>query len=322
MIETEAHMAPESRMDFVSIVTPNHMHFAPAKMALEQGFDVICDKPLAFNLKEALQLQELVRERKLFFAITHNYTGYPAVAEAREMCLYGGLGKVRNIHVFYRQGWLATALEKKGQKQAGWRTDPAQSGAAGCVGDIGTHAANLVETITDIRIEEVQAQLSTFVPGRRLDDNANINLRLSGGATGSLHCTQIAVGEENNLSLWIDGETGGIHWQQQEPNTLTVRLDGQAAQSYRVGSGYMSKSARSATRLPGGHPEGYLEAFANIYRNFADAIRARGQGIELADTTYRFPGVKAGVRGMRFINAVVKSAAKNGAWTKLGAEIQ
>lgn len=319
MIKSEARLPEGERMDFVAIVTPNHMHFPPAKMALEHGFHVLSDKPATFNLAQAKKLGELVRRTGLLYGLTHNYTGYPLVKEARDMVRAGKLGKVRKVVVEYPQGWLATRLEATGQKQAGWRTDPKRSGAAGSMGDIGTHAENLAEYITGLQIEELAADISTFVKGRRLDDDGNVLLRFKGGAKGVLHCSQISVGEENNLNIRVYGEKGGIEWHQKEPNSMLVKWLDQPMQVYRASNGYLSAAARSASRTPPAHPEGYLEAFANIYRNFAGHIRARLEGRKpgRGEPVLDYPRVEDGIRGMAFIEAVVRSSRKNAAWTKL-----
>jgi predicted dehydrogenase len=319
MIKAEAALPEGERMDFVAIVTPNHMHFAPAKMALEHGFHVLSDKPATFNLEEAKELGELVKKTGLLYGLTHNYTGYPLVKEARAMIAAGKLGRIRKIVVEYPQGWLATRLEESGQKQASWRTDPTKSGAAGSVGDIGTHAENLAEYISGLRITELAADITTFVEGRLLDDDANVLLRFEGGAKGVLHCSQISVGEENNLNIRVYGELGGIEWHQKEPNTMLVKWLDQPMQVYRTGLGYLGAGAAAATRTPPAHPEGYLEAFANIYRNFAGSIRARVEGREPTAVESDFPKIEDGIRGMAFVEAVVASGKANAAWTKLPA---
>jgi predicted dehydrogenase len=304
-------------MDFVSIVTPNHMHFPPAKLALENGFHVLSDKPATFDLKESKELGALIKKSGLLYGLTHNYTGYPLIKEARDMIKAGKIGKVRKVIVEYPQGWLATKLEESGQKQAGWRTDPKKSGAAGCVGDIGTHAENLAEYVTGLHIKELAADITTFVEGRLLDDDANVLLRFDNGAKGVLHCSQISVGEENNLNIRVYGEKGGLEWHQKEPNTMKVQWLDQPAQLYRTANGYLGKNAAAATRTPPAHPEGYLEAFANIYKNFANAIRARLEKREPTEIENDYPKIEDGIRGMAFIEAVVASSKKNAAWTKL-----
>ena len=318
MIKTEARLPEGERMDFLAIVTPNHMHFPPARMALENGFHVLSDKPATFNLAQAKKLQELVRKTGLLYGLTHNYTGYPLVKEARDMVRAGKLGDVRKVVVEYPQGWLATRLETTGQKQAGWRTDPKRSGAAGSIGDIGTHAENLAEYVTGLQIEELAADITTFVKGRKLDDDGNVLLRFKGGAKGVLHCSQISVGEENNLNIRVYGEKGGIEWHQKEPNSMLVKWLDQPMQVYRTANGYLGANAKTATRTPPAHPEGYLEAFANIYKNFASHIRAQLEGRKVAkdDPALDYPKIEDGVRGMAFIEAVVKSSKKNAAWTR------
>lgn len=314
MIRREKRLRPDRRMQFVSIVTPNHVHFAPAKMALENGFAVICDKPLAFNLKEALALEKIVEKTGQLFALTHNYTGYPMVKQARQMIRHGELGALRKVVVEYPQGWLSTPLESSGQKQASWRTDPARSGIAGAMGDIGTHAENLAEYITGQHITELCADISTFVPGRALDDDGNVLLHFSGGAKGILHASQISAGEENNLNIRVYGEKGGLEWRQMEPNTLLVKWLDRPTQVYRTGVGNLYPEAQAHTRIPAGHPEGYLEAFANIYRNFALCLRARLEGREPDPVYTDFPSVHDGVRGMRFIEKVIASGKSNKKW--------
>lgn len=317
MVLREKNLPADERMDFVSIVTPNHLHFAPAKLALENGFHVLSDKPTTFDLDEARQLGEIVRRTGLLYGLTHNYTGYPLVKEARALVRSGRLGKIRKVIVEYPQGWLATRIEASGQKQASWRTDPARSGAAGCVGDIGTHAENLAEYVTGLRIQELAADLSTFVDGRLLDDDANILLRFEGGAKGILHCSQISIGEENNLNLRLYGEKGGLEWHQREPNTLLVKWLDQPTQIYRTSAPYLGREAAAATRTPAAHPEGYLEAFANIYKNFAAAIQAHQEGREPDEFANDFPNIEDGIRGMAFIASVVASARANAMWTPL-----
>ena len=319
MILAEKALPADQRMDFIAIVTPNHMHFPPARLALENGFHVLSDKPATYDLAEARTLQALVKKTGLLYGLTHNYTGYPLVKEARDLIAAGKLGKIRKVVVEYPQGWLATRLEASGQKQAAWRTDPKRSGAAGSMGDIGTHAENLAEYITGLQITELAADLTTFVKGRKLDDDGNVLLRFKGGAKGILHCSQISVGEENNLNIRVYGELGGLEWHQNEPNTLLLKWLDQPMQVYRTGNGYLGANAKAAGRTPPSHPEGYLEAFANIYKNFAHAIRARLENRKLTpdDPAHDYPKIADGVRGMAFIEAVVKSAKANTAWTTL-----
>ena len=309
MILLEKALPESERMDFVSIVTPNHVHFAPAKMALENGFHVVCDKPLAFDFEQAVALEKLVNETGLVFALTHNYTGYPMVKQARAMIRGGELGKIRRVIVEYPQGWLSTALEKTDRKQAHWRTDPTKSGIVGAIGDIGTHAENLAEYITGLDIKRLYAQLNTFVEGRQLDDDGVVLLEFEGGARGILFASQICAGEENNLNIRIYGERGGLEWHQMEPNSLTVKWLDKPTQVYRTNSLALDPASLAAARIPAGHPEGYLEAFANVYRNFAKTLQARMSG-EIENPLLDYPSVSDGVRGMNFIYKVVESHQK------------
>ncbi|MFZ5971822.1 MAG: Gfo/Idh/MocA family protein [Bacteroidota bacterium] len=317
MIKKEKNLPGDQRMDFVSIVTPNHLHYAPAKMALENGFHVICDKPLAFSLAEAKSLKKIVDKTGLVFALTHTYTGYPLVKEARNMVATGEIGKVRKVYVEYPQGWLSTFLEGTGSKQAGWRTDPSKSGAGGAIGDIGTHAANLAEYITGSNITEICALLNIVVKGRKLDDDSSMLLKFDNGATGVLLATQVAAGDENNLNIRVYGEKGGLEWRQEEPNTLVVKWLDKPKEIVRAGWGYLSEQAKKNTRTPSGHPEGYLEAFANLYMAFANAVRDYKPGKKIDPAKYDFPDVEDGVRGMAFVDTVIKSAKSNQKWTKL-----
>lgn len=317
MIEKEAALPVGERMDFVAIVTPNHMHFPAAKAALEGGFHVLSDKPATLNLEEAKELKKVIEATGKLYCLTHNYPGYPMVKQAREMVLGGEFGKVRKIVVEYPQGWLATRLEADGAKQAEWRTDPKRSGAAGCMGDIGTHAENLAEYISGLTIAEIAADLTTFVDGRLLDDDGNVLLRFENGAKGVLHASQISVGCENNLNIRIYGEKGGAEWSQTEPNTLLVHRMDRPSEVWRAGQGYLGAAATANTRTPAGHPEGYLEAFGNVYRNFANHIRAVEDGGETDEVMLDYPRIDDGIRGMAFIEAVVASSAQNAEWTKL-----
>ncbi|MBX2891233.1 MAG: Gfo/Idh/MocA family oxidoreductase [Saprospiraceae bacterium] len=316
MIQREKRLRPDKRMQFVSIVTPNHVHFAPAKMALENGFHVICDKPLAFNMKEALALEKLVEKTGLVFALTHNYTGYPMVKQARQMIKHGELGNIRKVVVEYPQGWLSTKAEDTGSKQAAWRTDPQRSGIAGAMGDIGTHAENLAEYVTGLKITEICADISIFVPGRQLDDDGNVLLHFDNGAKGILHASQISAGEENNLNIRVYGEKGGLEWRQMEPNTLIVKWLNRQTQIFRTGVGPLYPESLAHTRIPAGHPEGYLEAFANIYRNFAHCVRAHIEGKKPNPMYTDFPLVGDGVRGMRFIEKVIASGKSKSKWVR------
>jgi predicted dehydrogenase len=313
MILTEKTLPEGERMDFVCIVTPNFMHFAPSKMALENGFHVVCDKPITLNTEEALEIEKLVASTGLLFCLTHTYTGYPMVKQAKAMIAANEIGKVRKVIVEYPQGWMATMIELH-SKQASWRTDPSKSGAAGGLGDIGTHAENLAEYITGLSITELCADLTIFVEGRALDDDAHILLHFNNGAKGILQNSQIANGEENDLNIRIYGETGGLEWNQMEPNTL-IHKTNQGTRLIRTGVGALSPEAQVHTRIPAGHPEGYFEAFANIYRNFAFHVRAFMEG-KTADPIYDFPTVQEGVRGMRFIDVAIESNKSDLKWTK------
>ncbi len=319
MIEGELTRPEGERIDFVSIVTPNNSHFEIAKAFLKAGFDVVCDKPMTFNVKQARELVKIVRQSKRLFALTHNYTGYPMVKLARDLVSKGKLGKIRKIVVQYPQGWLSTALEKSGVKQAAWRTDPKQSGAAGCMGDIGTHAENLSEYITGLKIREICAELTTFVKGRKLDDDGNCLLRFNNGAKGILHASQISIGEENNLAIWVYGEDAALEWHQEHPNYLYFRTPDGPEQVFKRGNDYigkLSKAAERATRLPFGHPEAFIEAFANIYCNFADTLRARLEKKKPSPLALDFPNEKDGLRGMLFIDTVIASSKSKQKWTK------
>lgn len=315
MMEAETILPEGERMDFVVIVTPNHLHFPVAEAALRQGFPVVSDKPATFSLEEAHQLRALVQKTGQLYALTHNYTGYPMVRQARHMVQAGQLGKIRKVVVEYPQGWLATPLEAKEQKQASWRTDPTKAGAAGCMGDIGSHAENLACYITGLHIDSVAADLTAFVPGRRLDDDAHVLLRFTGGAKGVLQASQVAVGEENNLKIFVYGEKGGLEWHQTEPNTLLWKpLDG-PIQVLRTGGAGICEAAVAATRLPPGHPEGYIEAFANIYRGFTSHLRSQLEADFAYNALLDYPGIDAAVSGMAFIEAVVASSQRDAAWT-------
>jgi len=318
MIEKESRLPEGERMDFVVIVTPNHAHFAPAMLALEKGFNVVIEKPMTFSLQEAKLLQAKVKDAGRLLCLTHTYAGYPMVKQARQMVKDGALGRIRKIYVEYPQGWLSRLSEKEGSKQAEWRTDPARSGKAGAMGDIGTHAAHLAEYISGLRITQLCADLSIMVPGRALDDDGNVLLRFDNGATGTLTASQVCAGEENALKIRIYGEKGGIEWAQQEPNTLLVKWLDQPTQILRAGSNYgdrLSSFAVHNCRTPGGHPEGYLEAFGNLYRNFALTLMARMDGVTPSSEAQDFPTVDEGVRGMAFIDNVVRSSASTEKWT-------
>ncbi|MHC4494530.1 MAG: Gfo/Idh/MocA family protein [Planctomycetota bacterium] len=317
MIERELKLPDGERVDFVAITTPNNWHFPIAKDFLNAGFHVMCEKPMTFNVKEARDLVKIVKESRKVFGLMHNYTGYPMVKLARDMVRAGDLGKVRKIVVQYPQGWLATALEKTGQMQAAWRTDPKQSGGAGSMGDIGTHAENLSEYITGLKIKEVCADLTIFVKGRKLDDDGNVLLRFSNGARGVLHASQVSIGEENNIAIWIYGEDKALEWHQEHPNYLYVKVPDGPVQVWRRGNDYVaakSPAAGRATRLPSGHPEAFFEAFANNYVNFADTVRAKLTRTRPDPLARDFPDVKDGLRGMLFIETVLTSAKSKKKW--------
>lgn len=315
MFEEENAKPQNERMQFVVIATPNHIHFPVAKAALEAGFHVMSDKPVTFDLREARELKELVDGSGLLFGLTHNYTGYPMVREARHLVRSGALGKIRRINVEYIQGWLSLPEEKSGEnKQAEWRTDPDRSGAAGCMGDIGTHGENLVEFVTGLKIKQLCADLTTFVPGRKLDDDGNVLLRFENGAKGILSASQISVGVENGLTLRVYGEEAGIEWAQMEPNSLTVRWPDRPYEVRRTGGVGVHDAADDATRLPAGHPEGFLEAFALLYRNFASAINEVEAGNAVGALDLDIPTIDDGVRGMTFIETVVKSSQAGATW--------
>jgi predicted dehydrogenase len=315
MIRREAEIAPIDRMDFVSIVTPNHVHFEPSKLALENGFHVVLDKPMTFDLAEAKELKEIAAKSGKYFCLTHTYTGYPMVKEARQQVLSGKFGKIRKVYVEYPQGWLSTPLETSDQKQAAWRTDPSRSGAAGAMGDIGTHAFNIAEYVSGLKTTKICANINIVVEGRRLDDDGAAFLKFDNGATGVLFATQIAAGEENNVKIRVYGEKGGVQWQQEDPNTLLVKWLDKPAEIWRAGTGYLSSCAKHNTRTPAGHPEGYLEAFANHYRNFALCVQAQLNGQKPEPEWLDFPGIEDGVRGMAFIETVIASGKSENKWT-------
>ncbi|WP_342760787.1 Gfo/Idh/MocA family oxidoreductase [Azospirillum thermophilum] len=309
-----AEAARQDGIDVVAVVTPNHLHHPVAKAFLEAGIHVICDKPMTTTVEDAEDLAALVERSGLVFALTHNYSGYPLVRQARAMVAEGRLGKIRVVQVEYPQDWLTTALEATGQKQAAWRTDPARSGVAGCVGDIGTHAFQLAEFVTGLRCTEVAADLSTFVEGRRLDDNANMMLRYDNGARGMLWASQVAPGHENGLRLRVYGDKGGIEWFQEQPNALRFAPFGEPPRIVTRGGAGSDAAAAHGTRTPSGHPEGYLEGFANLYRDAADLIAARMAGSEPDPQAALVPGVRDGVRGVRFIHAAVDSSRRGAGW--------
>lgn len=317
MFRKEAALPEERRMDFVSVVTPNNLHYPVATAALDLGFHVACDKPMTLDLAEARNLERKVKRSRRLFCLTHNYTGNAMVKEARDLVAAKKLGSIRRVVVEYPQGWLATRLETTGQKQAGWRTDPKRAGASCCMGDIGTHCANLAEYITGLPIDEVCADLHTYVKGRPLDDDGNVLLRFRGGATGILWASQIAVAEENGLNIRVYGEKGGLEWRQEEPNTLLAKWIDKPRQVLRTNTPYVGKRANANVRIPAGHPEGYLEAFANVYNNFAEALARALSGRRIDETACDYPNVHDGVRGMAFLDAVVKSARRGAKWTRI-----
>lgn len=319
MIKKESQMPAGKRIDFITIVTPNFAHFAPAMMALDHGFHVVIEKPITFTLDEAKQLKKKVDETGLILALTHTYSGYPLVKQARAMVQGGEFGKIRKVWVEYPQGWLSKLSEREGNAQAAWRTDPKKSGKSGCMGDIGTHAAHLAEYITGLKITHLCADLNVMVPGRALDDDGNVLLKFDNGAAGVLMASQVAAGEENALKIRIYGEKGGIEWAQHDPNTLLVKWLDAPTQILRAGGNYTDRLSSYAThncRTPGGHPEGYLEAFGNIYRNFALTLTARIDGTQATKEMLDFPRVEEGIRGMAFIDNVVESSASTVKWTE------
>jgi predicted dehydrogenase len=320
MIKAESALPVGDRVDFVAVTTPNNWHFPIARDFLLAGFHVMCEKPMTLTSDEGKELQKIVKEKKLVFGLMHNYTGYPMAKLARDMVKKGDLGKIRKIVVQYPQGWLATALEKTGQMQASWRTDPKQSGAGGCVGDIGTHAANLAEYISGLKITHICAELTSFVPGRPLDDDCNCLLKFDNGAKGVLHATQIGIGEENNLAIWVHGEKASLEWHQEHPNYLYVREIDKPEQVWKRGNGYVgaySAAAGRGTRIPSGHPEAFIEAFANNYMNFAETVKCAIAGETPSELALDFPSVEAGVRGLLFIETVVASSKSDKKWTPM-----
>ena len=316
LIKKESELPADKRIDFVTIVTPNFAHFAPAMMALDHGFNVVIEKPIAFTLDEAKQLKAKVEETGLILCLTHTYSGYPMVKQAKAMCAEGALGKIRKVWVEYPQGWLSKLSEREGNAQAAWRTDPTKSGKSGCMGDIGTHAAHLAEYVSGLQITQLCADLNILVDGRALDDDGNVLLKFNNGAAGVLMASQVAAGEENALRIRVYGEKGGIEWAQHEPNTLLVKWLDQPAQILRAGANYASLNsfAKNSCRTPGGHPEGYLEAFANIYRNFAQTLSAKIDGTTPSKEALDFPSVEDGIRGMAFIDNVVASSQSDTKW--------
>jgi predicted dehydrogenase len=312
MIQTEARL--DNKMDFVSIVTPNHLHFAPAKLALQNGFHVVLDKPMTFDLKEAKELKKAVEESGKYFCLTHTYTGYPMIKEAREQVKNKKLGEIRKVVVNYPQGWLSNFLEASDNKQALWRTDPSKSGKAGAMGDIGTHAFNLAEYISGLQATKICADLNIVVKGRKLDDDGVVLLKFNSGASGVLMASQIMAGEENNLTIQVYGEKGGLEWKHSDPNSLLLKWPDGPMQTLRAGTGYLSEIAKHNTRTPSGHPEGFIEAFANHYRNFALCVKASIEGKTPKKEWLDFPGVEDGVRGMAFIDNVIESGSSEKKW--------
>ncbi len=317
MIAGELALPVGERIDFVSITTPNSSHFPIAKAFLEAGFHVVCEKPMTMDVKEAVKLKEIVKKTRKVFMLTHTYTGFPMVKLAKDLVASGRLGKIHKVIVQYHQGWLMRALEKTGQQQAAWRTDPKQAGAAGCMGDIGTHAANLAEYVSGLTIKEVCAELTAFVKGRKLDDDGNVLLRMNKGAKGVLTASQVQVGHDNDLAIWVYGENGSLEWHEEHPNQLLVKPIDAPKEIWERGNGYVeaaSPAAAKNTRLPGGHPEAYIEAFANLYMRAGETIRAKVAGKKADPLSKDFPTVTDGVAGMKFIEAVVKSKGK---WVKI-----
>ena len=314
MLKKESERPADERIHFVSVVTPNFAHFAPAMMALDYGFNVVIEKPMTLSLAEAKQLQQKVEETGLTLCLTHTYSGYPMVKQAKEMVKDGVLGKIRKVIVEYPQGWLSTLSEREGNAQAAWRTDPKKSGKSGCIADIGTHAAHLAEYISGLKITQICSDLNIVVAGRTIDDDGNILLKFENGANGVLIASQIAAGEENALKIRIYGEHGGLEWVQHEPNTLLIKWSNKPTEIYRAGGGYLGKFAKHNSRTPGGHPEGLLEAFANIYRNFALTLNAKINNETPSEEMLDFPNVHDGVRGMAFIENAVESNLSDQKW--------
>ncbi|AWG22745.1 oxidoreductase [Flavobacterium faecale] len=314
LFEKEKLLPENERMQVVSIVTPNHVHFEPAKLAMQSGFHVILDKPMAFSLAEAKILKSVAEETGQRFCLTHTYTGYPMVKEAKQQIAAGKLGVITKIYVEYPQGWLSKLEESGDNKQAAWRTDPSKSGKGGCLGDIGTHAFNLAEYISGLKVTQINAAINTVVEGRKLDDDATVLLKFDNGASGILFATQVAAGEENNIKIRVYGQKGGLEWQQDDANSLVMKWIDQPRQVLRTGGAYLGNFAKHNTRTPGGHPEGYLEAFANLYRNFALTIQAELKQETPTEEMLDFTGVDDGVRGMAFIEQAIASGESNQKW--------
>jgi predicted dehydrogenase len=315
LIEKEKQLPEDERVQVISIVTPNHVHFEPTKLALQNGFNVVLDKPMTFSLAEAKELKDIVESSGKRFCLTHTYTGYPMVKEAKQLVKAGKLGQIRKVYVEYPQGWLSTFLEGADNKQAAWRTDPGKSGIAGAMGDIGTHAFNLAEYVTGLEVSKLCADINILVDGRQLDDDGAVLLKFSNGASGVLVATQVAAGEENNIKIRVYGEKGGLEWQQADANTIQVKLLDKPVEIWRTGGGYTSSYASHNTRTPAGHPEGYLEAFANLYRNFALSVKADLEGRQAEPEWLDYPGIEEGVRGMAFIENVIASGQSKQKWT-------
>lgn len=315
LLEKEKQLPEDVRVQVISIVTPNHLHFGPAKLALESGFHVILDKPMTFSLAEAKELEKVVKTSGKRFCLTHTYTGYPMVKEARQVVSEGKLGKIRKVYVEYPQGWLSTFLEGENNKQASWRTDPTKSGIAGAMGDIGTHAFNLAEYVSGLQVIKLCADINTVVEGRRLDDDGAALLKFNNGASGVLIASQVAAGDENNIKVRVYGEKGGLEWQQDNANTLLLKWLDKPAEILRTGAGYLSSYATHNARVPAGHPEGYLEAFANLYRNFALSIKADIAGKPAEKEWLDYPGIEDGIRGMAFVENVIASGKSDAKWT-------
>lgn len=314
LIIQEKQKPENERIQVIAIVTPNHLHFEPAKMALENGFHVVLDKPMTLSLSEAQALKEIQEKTGNLLCLTHTYTGYPMVKEAKQQIAAGKLGKVRKVYVEYPQGWLSTNVESK---QADWRTDPSKSGIAGAMGDIGTHAFNLAEYVSGLSVQKLCADINIMIENRRLDDDGAVLLKFNNGASGVLMATQVAAGEENNVKIRVYGEKGGLEWQQVDANTLTLKWLDEPAQTFRTGGGYLSSFAQHNTRTPSGHPEGYLEAFANIYKNFAEHILAIQNQTEPKKESLDYPSINEGVRGMAFIQTVIASGKSSQKWLDL-----
>ncbi|MFP3895826.1 MAG: Gfo/Idh/MocA family protein [Anaerolineales bacterium] len=318
MVEGELALPQEERIDFVSVVTPNHLHYPISKAFVEAGFNVVCDKPLVHTVEQALDLVQAVRENDVLFAVTYNYTGYPMVKQARHLVQSGELGELRKVIVEYPQGWLAERIETdESEKQAVWRTDPERSGISGCIGDIGSHAENLVSYVTGLEMEAICADLTTFVPGRELDDDGNILLHFKEGAKGILTASQVCPGQENALSIRVWGTKAGLAWYQEDPNYLYVQSNEAPEKVYKRGNDYLCEAAAAATRLPAGHPEAFIEAFANTYKNYADTLRCRLLGIEPSEVMLDFPTVEDGAQGVNFIHKAVESDASETKWTPI-----